>query len=59
MPWCFEKADDADKTYAAFSPDGDGLAAARAWIAERYAQERLRWDAAPKLPPPDSGQDVK
>lgn len=53
MPWCFEKTDDTEKTSADFPPDEDGLAAARAWIAAQYEQERPRWDAAPKLPPPD------
>ena len=51
MPWCFEKTDEAEKTFAAFAPDADGLAAARAWIAERYEREESRWRAAPMLPP--------
>lgn len=51
MPWCFEKTDDAEKTFAEFAPDADGLAAAQGWIAGQYEAQRPRWDAAPLLPP--------
>ncbi len=51
LPWCFEKTDEAAKTFADFAPDTDGLAAARAWIAGQYEQQRPRWSAAPPLPP--------
>ncbi len=54
LPWCFAKTDEAEKTFAAFAPDAKGLAAARAWIAERYEQDAARWAAAPKLPPVQS-----
>ena len=42
LPWCFEKTDEAAKTFADFAPDTDGLAAARAWIAGQYEQQRPR-----------------
>lgn len=51
MPWCFEKTDGTEKTFAEFAPDADGLAAAQGWIAGQYEAQRPRWDAAPLLPP--------
>ena len=51
MPWCFEKTDEAEKTFAGFAPDADGLAAARDWIAGQYEAQLSRWNAAPLLPP--------
>ena len=51
MPWCFEKTDESEKTFAEFAPDTGGLAAARDWIAGQYEAQRSRWNAAPVLPP--------
>ena len=51
MPWCFEKTDEAEKTFSEFAPDADGLAAAQSWVAGQYEAQRPRWDAAPLLPP--------
>lgn len=51
FPWCFEKTDDAQKTFAQFPFDEDGLAQAEAWVAAQYAADVPRWNACPSMPP--------
>ena len=52
FPWCFEITDDAQKTFAEFPFDADGLARAEAWVAAQYAADVPRWSACPAMPPP-------
>ncbi len=51
LPWCFEKTDDTEKTFAEFSPDADGITGAEHWVETQYTEHINRWRAAPILPP--------
>lgn len=55
LPWCFEKTDEAEKTYADFSLDADGLSQAGQWVQRQYRDNEARWRACPTLPPAEAG----
>ncbi len=50
LPYCFDKTQDALKTFAEFPFDADGLAQAEHWVEQQYDRAPKQWAQSPFLP---------